>query len=124
MSAPTTDRCPAASDGEHLWAETGAVDMMADHVCLGCGATATSSPMDPPVSFRIRWRQYSPAHVEARVYCSEFGPDSSHAYSGSLRFRTGEWAALRQLLALYPPDAYAETHPDAPVLQIIEDENT
>jgi len=49
------------------------------------------------MSFRIRHRLIG-GHVEARVFASEFGPETSHGLSGVLRFRPQEWEAFRRLL--------------------------
>ena len=52
-----------------------------------------------PVSVRIRY-QLLGGHVHARVFSSEFGPQTSHGLNGTLTFRPAEFAAFRATLEL------------------------
>lgn len=49
------------------------------------------------MSYRIR-HAYMGAHVMARIFSSEKGPDSTHAFGGTLMFRQNEWDNFKTLI--------------------------
>lgn len=64
--------------------------------------TNPTEPIDEtlsPVSIRIRHQKIGD-HVHARVFSSEFGPETTHGLNGILVFRLVEWEAFRDTLEL------------------------
>lgn len=71
------------------------------------------------VSFRVRYAELG-GHVHAKVWSSEYGPDTTHGLNGTLVFRESEWASFRALLTM---GADAMVYGGAPALEFIEDHN-
>jgi len=52
-----------------------------------------------PVSFRVRYTKLG-GHIHARIWSSEFGPETTHGCNGTLVFRESEWPTFQKLLEL------------------------